>query len=305
MSEKKAATEVETAVAQGISGLSKEKKIHIGRREIFVLDDEHNRIIQHDLVNEYAKTIGVSGVDKPILVKAIKKTNPEDEQTYLVIDGSHRMHACDKVIAAGGDPGWIKFEIDNSITDEMRDILMIRRNTNANLLPIDEADIYSRLLSKGYKQNEIAAKTGKTAAHVSQLLLIANAPKELKEYCGCALISSTLLMHLVKQEDCNWNNVVTIVRGLVEAKAATKAKAEPGAKAKTKVTQKDVEAAGKSKKISRTHKRIDKIIEAVKSEEDHDKTHLDIIKAFQKAVDLIDSDPDKARKFILSKFNLL
>ena len=296
-------TEVETSVAQGITGLTKEKKGHLGRREIFVLDEEHNRILQSELVNEYAKTIAVTGVDKPILVKAIKKEHPEDEQKYLVIDGYHRMKACDKVIAAGGDPGWIKFEIDNTITDEMRDILMIRRNTNANLLPIDEADIYSRLVSKGYKQNEIASKTGKTAAHVSQILLLANAPKELKEYCGSALISSTLLMHLVKQEDCNWTNVVNIVRTLVESKK--EAKAAPGAKGKTKVTQKDVEAAGQSKKISRTHKRIDKIIEVVKAEETYDKAHVDLFKAVQKAVDLIDADPEKARKYILSKFNLL
>ena len=185
----------------------------------------------------------------------------------------------------------------------MRDILMIRRNTNANLLPIDEADIYSRLVSKGYKQNEIASKTGKTAAHVSQILLLANAPKDLKEYCGSALISSTLLMHLVKQEDCNWTNVVNIVRTLVESKK--EAKAAPGAKGKTKVTQKDVEAAGQSKKISRTHKRIDKIIEVVKAEETYDKAHVDLFKAVQKAVDLIDADPEKARKYILSKFNLL
>ncbi len=292
---------VETAVAQGVSALSKEKKIHQGRVEIFVLDEAHNRILQSDLVNEYARSIAVTGVDKPILVKAIKKENPDDVQKYLVIDGYHRIKACEKVKASGGDPGWIKFEIDNSITDEMRDILMIRRNTNANLLPIDEADIYSRLIAKGYKQNEIASKTGKTAAHVSQLLLLANAPKEIKDYCGSALISSTLLMQLIKQEDCNWDNVVEILRGLIATKKEIKA---AGAKGKTKVTEKDVAAAGVLKKISRTHKRIDKIIETVKSEEEYEKTHVDLLKAVQKAFDLIDTDPEKARKFIVSKFSL-
>lgn len=280
---------------------TKKATIHKGRVDMFELDLDNNRTIQKKLVEEYARTIAITGVDKPLLVRLNKETGK-----YLVIDGNHRVLAAQKVVADGGDPGYIKYEIDNTINDEQRDILQIRRNTNANLLPIDEANIFSRLVSKGYKQTEIAQLTGRTQSHISQMMALSRAPKTLQNHLADERISSTLLIGLYKQYDGNWDTITKLCDDLLQHKEQKKVSGDSAESKKAdKVTEKDVIEAGLSKKESRTIKRISKMIETVKNDEQYDKNAITLLKNFQKAVTLAETDTDKALKFIMSKFGIV
>lgn len=280
---------------------TKKATIHKGRVDMFELDLDNNRTIQKKLVEEYARTIAITGVDKPLLVRLNKETGK-----YLVLDGNHRVLAAQKVVADGGDPGYIKYEIDNTINDEQRDILQIRRNTNANLLPIDEANIFSRLVSKGYKQTEIAQLTGRTQSHISQMMALSRAPKTLQNHLADERISSTLLIGLYKQYDGNWDTITKLCDDLLQHKEQKKVSGDSAESKKAdKVTEKDVIEAGLSKKESRTIKRISKMIETVKNDEQYDKNAITLLKNFQKAVTLAETDTDKALKFIMSKFGIV
>lgn len=280
----------------------KEKKIIQVRFEMLKVDLENNRCIQQAKVDEYAKTIKETGVDKELLVKFDK-----EDGKYLVIDGNHRYLGCEKVIKAGGDAGWIKCEVDNTITDEKRLILQIRRNVNADLLPIDEATIYGKLIAKGYKQSDIAKETGKTPAWISNMMRLAEAPKRLQDLMKLGSISGTTVLIVAKNEDYNWENVIAIVDAAIVSK---KDQLEQGATKRDKVSEKDLVAAG-AKKITKVHRRIDKVIEVIKTEAAEaeadpatTKATVDLFKTIQKAADLLESDPEKFRKFVLTKLSL-
>jgi len=312
MTTKNESTETEVTVvpaSEATSGTSmaqgkqvKEKKILQVRFEMLKVELDHNRTIQPKKVDEYAKTIKNTGVDKELLCRFDKA-----DGKYLVIDGNHRYLACEKVVKEGGDPGWIKIEVDNTITDEKRLILQIRRNVNADLLPIDEATIYRQLTQKGYKQSDIAKETGKTPAWISTIIKLADAPKRIHDLLKDELISGTMVIALAKSEDYNWENVLNLIEQSV---AVQQEKVEQGTTKRTKVTEKDLAAAG-AKKITKVHRRIDKVIDVIKTEAAETeadpaqtKATVDLFKTIQKAADLLESDPEKFRKFVLTKLAL-
>lgn len=300
--EKKATKEVETET------LSREKKIYQARRDFFILDDEHNRTKQPKLIDEYARTIPIVGIEKPLLVKVI--TDEDGNKRGLVFDGMHRLHAFDKAVEAGLDPEsiWIPYTSDATLNDEQRDIIQLRRNTNANMLPFDEAMACDRLIKRGWTRDEIAKHSGKTTSHIAQILPLCAAPKEVHRYLIDSRISATLLLEMLKLHKGDWDLLTPILRNLIAAKEASEA---TGKKA-GKITDADVKKSGQVVKVTKVHKRFDKIITDLKSTEsetDEDriktKTQVKLVETFQKIMDLMETDPQKALNLMVKKVSLI
>lgn len=288
--------------------MSREKKIYQARRDFFIIDDEHNRTKQLKLIDEYARTIPLVGIEKALLVKVV--TDENGNKRGLVFDGMHRLHAFDKAVEAGLDPEsiWIPYTNDATLNDEQRDIIQLRRNTNANMLPFDEAMACDRLLKRGWTRDEIAKHSGKTTSHIAQILPLCAAPKEVHRYLIDSRISATLLLEMLKIHKGDWNVLTPILRNLIAAKEASEA---TGKKA-GKITDADVKKSGQVVKITKVHKRFDKIIADLKDTEpetDEDrvktKSQVKLVETFQKIMDLMETDPQKALNLMVKKVTLV
>jgi ParB-like chromosome segregation protein Spo0J len=288
--------------------MSREKKIYQARRDFFIIDDEHNRTKQPKLIDEYARTIPLVGIEKALLVKVV--TDENGNKRGLVFDGMHRLHAFDKAVEAGLDPEsiWIPYTNDSTLNDEQRDIVQLRRNTNANMLPFDEAMACDRLLKRGWTRDEIAKHSGKTTSHIAQILPLCAAPKEVHRYLIDSRISATLLLEMLKIHKGDWNVLTPILRNLIAAKEASEA---TGKKA-GKITDADVKKSGQVVKITKVHKRFDKIIADLKDTEpetDEDrvktKSQVKLVETFQKIMDLMETDPQKALNLMVKKVTLV
>ena len=287
--------------------INREKKIHQARLDFFVIDEAHNRTIQPAYVDEYARTVGKVGVEKPLLVKIF--TDEDGVKRGMVFDGLHRILACRKVVANGGDPGWIPYTIDNNLNDEQRYIIQLRRNTGAPMTGLDEAHAFDQLIKKGWTREEIANESGKTISHIAQVLPIVSAPKKVQKYVKDDRISLTLLLDLYKKHNNDWDALTPVLESLIEIKLASDAS---GKKA-TKITDADVQKAGveAAKKITKVHKRFDSIItnyKAIECETEQDKavvkTQIKVAEVLQKGLDLMDTDPTKGMAFILKRLGL-
>lgn len=288
--------------------MSREKKIYQARRDFFIIDDEHNRTKQLKLIDEYARTIPLVGIEKALLVKVV--TDENGNKRGLVFDGMHRLHAFDKAVEAGLDPEsiWIPYTNDATLNDEQRDIIQLRRNTNANMLPFDEAMACDRLLKRGWTRDEIAKHSGKTTSHIAQILPLCAAPKEVHRYLIDSRISATLLLEMLKIHKGDWNVLTPILRNLIAAKEASEA---TGKKA-GKITDADVKKSGQVVKITKVHKRFDKIIIDLKgiepeTEEERveTKSQIKLVETFQKIMDLMETDPQKALNLMVKKVTLV
>ena len=289
----------------------REKKIFQGKLDIFILDDE-NRDVQWDLVKEYARTIPTKGVEKPLLTKAVKQEDGTNK--YLIIDGQHRILACREVEKNGESYGWIPFTVDNSINNETRQILMLRRNTGASMSTYDEAKCYKKLIDFGWTREEIAKESGKTTSHISQVLPLTSVPKKAEKMLKNGQISSTLLLHVLARHNDDWELVMPILEELVSNKTAKKEEAEASGQATGKlagkVTAKDLAAViDMPPKVTRIHKRLDKAIEIITANEAIDnqqrKAQIKLTKQVREIMDLFESDPDKALTTMLRKLQLV
>lgn len=288
--------------------MSREKQIYQARRDFFVIDESHNRTKQQKLVDEYARSIPVVGIEKPLLVKNFIDEN--GVKRGMVYDGFHRLLAFDQAVEKGMDPNmfWIPYTNDPTLNEEKRFIIQLRRNTGANMLPFDEAMACKHLLDFGWTREEIARESGKTTSHIAQILPLCAAPKEVNRYLLDARISSTLLLGLLKQHNNDWDVLTPILRTMIAAKEASEA---TGKKA-GKITEADVKKSGQLVKVSKVHKRFDKIITDLKEiepetdeERAETKSQIKLVETFQKIMDLLDTDPQKALNLMRKKVTLI
>lgn len=289
--------------------LSREKQIYQARRDFFVIDESHNRIKQQKLVDEYARSIPHVGIEKPLLVKVF--TDDAGVKRGMVYDGFHRLLAFDQAVEKGMDPNmfWISYTNDPTLNEEKRYIIQLRRNTGANMLPFDEAMACKNLLDFGWTREEIARESGKTTSHIAQILPLCSAPKEVHRYLIDARISSTLLLGMLKQHNNDWDVLTPILRTLIAAKEASEA---TGKKA-GKITEADVKKSGQvAMKVTKVHKRFDKIITDLKEiepeteeERAETKSQIKLVETFQKIMDLMETDPQKALNLMRKKVALI
>lgn len=249
--------------------------------DIFELDLEGNRAIQPEKVDEYTKSIAEEGLKKSIIVRHNKETGK-----LTVMDGNHRILACMKLQKAGKDYGWIKYEIDDTITDERRDVMQLIMNDSADLTVLDLAIIFSRLIRKGWSATHIAKTTGRNINSIKAIIKVAQAPMEIQNMISDKIVSASFVLELLDvhcddKGNINWDTITKIIRHL-------HAQVEPG----ERVTKKVAEKHGVEVKHSRTYKKLDSVIEFAKKNEEP-KVVTDLLKDVQKIAELSLSDPEK------------
>lgn len=258
--------------------------------DIFTVDWSKNRKRQDDKIKDYAKSIYESGLKKAIIVHEV-------DGKLEIVDGLHRYEACRQLQKEGKSFGWIKYEIDNTITDESRDILMLIANDSAELSPIDRSVIFARLVAKGWKIKQIVAKTGFNSRTVSNDLTLSQAPQAIKNMIEEGTFSSAFLYDLMEAErqnsenrDMSWDNIVRIAHKMRVAVGEGE-----------RITPKKAEQAGFEIKHSRFWKKMDSCVELAKKNEEP-KVVLDLLSDIKKIGEKAQTDPEAAIAMLKKKF---
>lgn len=130
-------------------------------------------------MKELEQSIEVNGFrkEKPLLVRR------NDEGGIEIVDGDRRFTAVQALIKRGiafpdGVP--VIFE-DRAATDEQALIHALTANNGKNLLPLEEAAAYKRLLDGGMKVKEIAKHVGRSEGHVKWTRELLEADDSVKD----------------------------------------------------------------------------------------------------------------------------
>lgn len=119
-------------------------------------------------MQELTESVKENGVIQPPLVRVWPEEykKPKGEPEYEIVDGERRVRAA----IASGRLTVICLVVEMT-TEQVMETQMIGHLHRADIHPMEEAEAYERLLSKGtYDAKELAAKVGKSASHIYQRL---------------------------------------------------------------------------------------------------------------------------------------
>jgi ParB family chromosome partitioning protein len=142
-------------------------------------------------LTELTASIKEKGVLEPLLVKPTMGR-------WMIIAGERRWRAA---TAAGlTELPCIEMDVDESGVAE---IALIENMQRKDLTPWEEADGLRALCERfGYTHEDVARKVGKSRSTVTEALSIASIPKDIREICRAADITSkSLLLQIVRQPD--------------------------------------------------------------------------------------------------------
>ena len=132
--------------------------------------DQPRKSFNKNEILELSKSIKSYGILQPILVKKV-----EDDK-YQIIAGERRYRAA-QIANLNVVPAIIK----NIIEKENFEISLIENIQREELHPIEEANIYKKLIDeKGYTQLDLAEKIGKSRSYVANLIRLLNLPKKFQ-----------------------------------------------------------------------------------------------------------------------------
>lgn len=129
------------------------------------------KIFDQEALGELADSIKEYGVMQPIVVK-----QKNEQGFYEIIAGERRWKAS---ILAGQKkiPALVK-----SIDDHQAFLLSIIENLQrADLSPIEEAEVYERLVKDGYTHDQIASMLSKSRSYISNTIRLINLSKYVKD----------------------------------------------------------------------------------------------------------------------------
>lgn len=124
-----------------------------------------------DELNDLAESIKQKGIIQAITVRKI------DEGSYELISGERRLRAS-KLAGIDKIPAFV---LDVNSKEDLLEIALIENIQRANLNSLEVAEGYKRLIDEcSLKQEEIAAKVGKSRSAVANTLRLLTLPEEIK-----------------------------------------------------------------------------------------------------------------------------
>lgn len=155
-------------------------------------DYEAPEVKEH--IERMAKCIqenGVLGIE-PITVSQV-------EGEIFVLRGHCRRRAFLLAKEWGVDFKGIRAYVDQNSTEQDRTLDLLNSNSGLPLNQLEKATVVERLVKLGWTTGEIAKKMGVSHAAVNNLMILLNAPEEIKEMVKEGLVSSTLATETIQE----------------------------------------------------------------------------------------------------------
>jgi ParB family chromosome partitioning protein len=181
-------------------------------------------------LDELAASIREHGVLQPVVV-----TRSEHEGRYNLVAGERRWRAA--VIAGLGE---IPAIVKEATSRDMLEMALVENLQRADLNPLEEASAYRSLVDEfGLRQEDVAARVGKSRQAVTNALRLLNLPPAAQESLALGLITEgharailqvpseelqLRLLHHTVAEGLNVRQVEALARQLAEQPAEPKAR---------------------------------------------------------------------------------
>jgi len=140
---------------------------------------------------------------------------PTDDDHLQVVDGHCRLAA----YKIAKERGALIEHVDVRMfqgNDADRVARIATSNEGLKLTPIETATVYKRLRAYGLNAAEISRRVGKTATHVGNSLLLADAPQELQNLVASGQVSATLAIDTIKEHA---DGALSVLTGAVQGEA--------------------------------------------------------------------------------------
>lgn len=180
----------------------------IDHRNIEVEEGFNSRIDYGDL-DELAESIIANGQLDPCIV--FKKRG---EETYVLTEG-HRRFAAIKIANGKGHNILVKAILGSNNIEDRLLAQVITGTGKKPLNPVEEADVYKRLVNYGYEAKDIQEKTRKSLGHIYNMLRLADAPMKVKKAITSGEISATTVMGIIRTEG-NAEQVIAVVEQAID-----------------------------------------------------------------------------------------
>ncbi len=173
-------------------------------------------------ISELSASIKEKGVLEPLLVKPVTGTGK-----WMIIAGERRWRSAK--LAGLSEVPCIEMDLDENGVAE---IALIENLQRKDLNVWEEADGLAALVEKfGYTQEQIAQKISKSRSTVTELMTIAGLPKDVREKCHNAKLSTKAsLLAVARQFD--EQAMHDYVDGLGKGSKPPSTKKSPGEKSK-------------------------------------------------------------------------
>lgn len=216
--------------------------------------------------------------DKPL---AGYVANEGDEQVVFFYDGHSRHEAALLAISEGAEITRIPVVVSRSGASlEDLTVALVQANNGKPLVAYELAAVCKRLSRYGWTEGEIAKRLGLTITYVSDLLLLAAAPHEVREMVMQDRVAATLAIKLLKDHGAK----------ALDFLLASERRAQ--ACGKTKVTEKYTPGAAYQKVVRKSAPQMADVIAQIRHDpgyaalSDEVRTKLDeMIETMQKAKD--------------------
>jgi ParB family transcriptional regulator, chromosome partitioning protein len=141
---------------------------------------------------ELRESIRESGIRVPLLVRL-------DGEDIVLVQG-HRRHAAVMALISEGVPFkavpcWSE---DRKRSPEDRTLDLFLSNDGEPLTELEKAEGIKRLLSYGWKPDDIAKRLGKSGSYVSHLIQVGNMPEAAKEFVRDGVVSASTALSTVR-----------------------------------------------------------------------------------------------------------
>jgi ParB/RepB/Spo0J family partition protein len=216
-----------------------EAKTKVDNSKIRELDPKHIKIEEgfnardfstpsnKEHLNNLLASIKEVGVLEALTVRYDQKTGE-----YFLVNGESRLRATLQAIKDGAPIKMVPVNFERKGTsNEDRVATLITRNEGKSLNVLEQSVVFQRLHDMGWKDLEIARKTGKTGPFVGSVLKLAAAPQKLKDLVANETASATLVISILRDNEFDYEKAYAAISDGV-ATAAVNGKA--------KVTSKDV-----------------------------------------------------------------
>src|SRR5574341_227475 len=175
-----------------------------------------------------AADIKQNGIRVPVEIREIE--NPMSENILCLVDGHRRIEA---IIATESDDYLVPVQFERKDSKPIdRLISMFVRNTGKPLEPMEECDLFQRMLAEKWRPKDIAKKIGRTVDFVQGRLDLAKATPDVKEGVRTGKISTGTARKLSKKPKEEQDKAAKAARNTAGGKRAKSkaAKAAAGVK---------------------------------------------------------------------------
>jgi ParB family transcriptional regulator, chromosome partitioning protein len=197
-----------------LPGVQKQTQFKVDPRIVEIEPGFNIRDIDREHVDAMKSTLREGEELPPLDVRV-------DAGRVIVVDGHHRLTAYIELIAEGYEIAMVEARQFRG-NDAGRVLRMLTSSQGLPLTPLQQSAAYKRLTAFGWSIQDIAARTGKSTAHVQSLLTLASADTAVQNMVASKEVSVTTAVSVVKKHGSKANAVLSELSKTAKVNGKTK-----------------------------------------------------------------------------------